>query len=70
MRTRRCLICPTGTWGGVGTQLLQGCQDIFGPNPSVLLDKAVRIYTALALNKSLGTIKRLIFFDVRQLLFP
>ncbi len=27
---------------GVGTRLQLGCQDIFGPNPSVLLDKALR----------------------------
>jgi len=27
---------------GVGTRLQLGCQDITGPNPSVLLDKAGR----------------------------
>jgi hypothetical protein len=36
--------------GGVGTQLLLGCQDISGPFPSVLLDKAPRIYAVLCLN--------------------
>jgi hypothetical protein len=36
--------------GGVGTQLLLGCQDITGPFPSVLLDKALRIYTRHSLN--------------------
>ena len=41
----RCLIYLEFVRVGVGTQLLQGCQDIIGPFPSVLLDKAVRIYS-------------------------
>jgi len=53
----RCLIYLELVRVGVGTQLLQGCQDFIGPFPSVLLDKAVRIYTCVPLNKSLGTIK-------------
>jgi len=46
-----CLIFPSAKKGGVGTQLLLGCQDITGPFPSVLLDKAPRIYEVKQLNK-------------------
>ncbi len=60
----RCLIYLEFVRVGVGTQLLQGCQDFIGPFPSVLLDKAMRIYTCMSLNKSLGTIKlRKLVFD-------
>ena len=65
----RCLIYLEFVRVGVGTQLLQGCQDFIGPFPSVLLDKAMRIYTCMSLNKSLGTIKLLKLFFVRQFHF-
>jgi len=47
----RCLIYLEYARVGVGTQLLQGCQDITGPFPSVLLDKASRIYAGTLINK-------------------
>jgi hypothetical protein len=59
--------------GGVGTQLVLGCQDITGPFPSVLLDKAARIYGLSLLNKGENTIKpflmRFVLKNVVSILF-
>ena len=65
----RCLIYLEFVRVGVGTQLVLGCQDITGPFPSVLLDKALRIYSVFGLNKILLELNRLFSCSSIDLLY-
>jgi hypothetical protein len=55
--------------GGVGTQLLLGCQDISGPFPSVLLDKAARIYALHCLNNTTGELNCKVSTSSEEMLY-
>ena len=55
--------------GGVGTQLLLGCQDITGPFPSVLLDKAVRIYALYCLNNKTWELNYKVIYMSKEMLY-